>query len=123
MRRFPKQVLATLRDGKVLKIRAGTGAHRFLGIWVVVAQGRAFVRSWGLRPGGWYRTLLEERAGTILLGGRQIPVRARRARSEALKSAVDLAYVGKYSTPASLKWARGLASARRRDTTMELMPA
>jgi hypothetical protein len=38
------------------------------------------------------------------------------------RSAVDSAYVEKYSTPASLKWAHGLASAKRRDTTTELMP-
>lgn len=123
MRRFPKQVLATLRDGKVLKIRAGTRAHRFLGIWVVVAQGRVFVRSWSLRPEGWYRALLEEPSGAILVGGREIAVRTRGTRSEMLKRAVDHAYVQKYSTPASIKWARGLASPKRRNTTTELLPA
>jgi hypothetical protein len=116
-------ILAALRDGKTLRIRAGTRPHRFLGIWVVVTRGRAFVRSWSLGSGGWYRTLLEEPSAWILVAGREIPVRARRTKSEALRSAVDRAYLEKYSTPGSLKWARGLASAKRRDTTTELRPA
>ena len=29
-----------MRDGKILGIRAGTGPHRFIGIWVVVVEGR-----------------------------------------------------------------------------------
>jgi hypothetical protein len=38
--------LAVLRDGKGLRIRAGTSQHRFTGIWVVVVKDRAFIRSW-----------------------------------------------------------------------------
>ena len=42
----------------MLRIRAGA-EHRFIGIWAVVVDGRVFVRSWSLKPQGWYRTFLE----------------------------------------------------------------
>lgn len=45
MPRFPAGVLAAIRDGKILGIRAGTQPHRFIGIWAVVVEGRVFVRS------------------------------------------------------------------------------
>ena len=32
--RFPSHLLAQLHKGKTLRIRAGTGDHRFIGIWV-----------------------------------------------------------------------------------------
>jgi len=41
-RQFPEDILAVLRQGKGLRIRAGTSQHRFIGIWVVVVKDRAF---------------------------------------------------------------------------------
>ena len=64
-RRFPAGILVAIRDGKILHIRAGSEPHRFIGIWVVVVEGRVFVRSWSLKPRSWYRTFLEEPRGTI----------------------------------------------------------
>jgi hypothetical protein len=49
-RRFAGDILAAIRDGKILGIRAGTQPHRFIGIWAVVVEGRVFVRSWSLKP-------------------------------------------------------------------------
>jgi hypothetical protein len=37
-RQFSDDVLAVLREGKGLRIRAGTSQHRFIGIWVVVVK-------------------------------------------------------------------------------------
>jgi hypothetical protein len=59
-RRFSTATLATLRESKGLRIRAGNRMHRFIGIWVVVVDDRVFVRSWSLKPQGWYRTFLAE---------------------------------------------------------------
>ena len=123
IRRFPAGVLAAIRKGKRLGVRAGVGPHRFIGIWAVVVEGRVFVRSWTLKPGGWYRTFLEDPRGAMQVGRRELPARARRTRGERLLDAVDQAYLEKYGTPGSLKYARGLADARRRATTTELMPA
>lgn len=121
-RRFPAEVVAAIRDGKILGIRAGTAPHRFIGIWAVVVEGRVFVRSWSLKPRSWYRTFLEEPRGTISVDGRELEVRAVRTRSDRLKAAVDRAYLEKYHTPGSIKYARDLGKAKSRDTTTELVP-
>jgi hypothetical protein len=121
-RRFPDDVLATIRDGKILGIRAGTAPHRFIGIWVVVVQGRVFVRSWSLKPRSWYRTFLEEPRGTVNINGREMPVRAVHTRSDRLKDAVDRAYLEKYHTPGSIKYARDLGREKSSLTTTELVP-
>ena len=121
-RRFPDEVLAAIRDGKIIGLRAGTGPHRFIGIWAVVVEGRVFVRSWSLKPRSWYRTFLEEPRGAITVGDREIAVRAVRTRSERLKDAVDRAYLEKYHTPGSIKYAQDLGSEKSRATTTELVP-
>jgi len=121
-RGFPKDVVTAIRKGKILGIRAGTKPHRIIGIWAVVVENRAFVRSWSLKPHGWYRAFLEEPRGVIVVDGREIPVRAAFTRSERLKTAVDRAYREKFNTPGSLNFVRGFAYKKRRDTTTELVP-
>jgi hypothetical protein len=120
--RFPDDIVAAIRDGKILGLRAGTQPHRFIGIWAVVVEGRVFVRSWSLKPRSWYRTFLEEPRGTIQVADREIAVRAVRTRSERLKDAVDRAYLEKYKTPGSIKYAQDLGSEKSRATTTELVP-
>jgi hypothetical protein len=120
--RFAGDILAAIRDGKILGIRAGHQPHRFIGIWAVVVEGRVFVRSWSLKPRSWYRTFLEEPRGTIQVMDKEIPVRAVHTRSERLKQAVSRAYLEKYDTPGSVKYARDLGRARSRATTTELVP-
>ena len=120
--RFPASVLDAIRDGQILGIRAGAGDHRLIGIWAVVVEGRVFVRSWSLKPRSWYRTFLEEPRGTIQVGTRRFNVRAVRTRSERLRKAVDRAYLDKYNTPGSIKYAKDLGRPRSRATTTELQP-
>ena len=120
--RFPEDILVAIRDGDILHIRAGGEPHRFIGIWVVVVEGRAFVRSWSLKPRSWYRTFLKEPRGTIQVAGREIPVRAVQTRSERLKDAVDGAYLEKYKSPGAIKYARDLGRPKSRATTTELVP-
>lgn len=121
-RRFPAEVVAAVRDVKIIGLRAGSGPHRFIGIWAVVVEGRVFVRSWSLKPRSWYRRFLEEPRGAINVGGTEIAVRAVRTRSERLKAAVDRAYLEKYKTPGSIKYARDMGRAKSRATTTELLP-
>jgi hypothetical protein len=121
--RFDPEIVEELRKGKILGIRAGTAPHRFTGVWMVLVQGRLFVRSWSLKPRSWWRTFLEEPRGAVTIGARELAVRAVQTRSERLKDAVSEAYAKKYSTPASKKWVRGFRAKRRRDTTTELVPA
>jgi len=49
-------------------------------------------------------------------------VRAVQTRSLRLKDAVDRAYLEKYHTPGSLKFARDLGRKKSRETTTELVP-
>jgi hypothetical protein len=120
--RFPKKVLEAIRDGKILGVRAGSTPHRIIGIWAVVVENRVFVRSWSLKPRSWWRTFLEEPRGAIEVEGRILEVRAVQTRSERLKDAVSRAYLEKYRTPGSVKYARDLGRARSRATTTELLP-
>jgi hypothetical protein len=121
-RKFPKEIVAAIREGKILGIRAGTKPHRIIGIWAVVVEGRVFVRSWSLKPRSWHRTFLEEPRGVIEVNGRLIPVRAVFTRSERLKTAVNRAYAEKFPTPGSRLFVEGFKEKKRRDTTTELLP-
>jgi hypothetical protein len=121
-RGFSKEILAAIRDGKILGIRAGTKPHRIIGIWAVVVENRVFVRSWSLKERSWYRTFLEEPVGVIEVDNRRTPVRAVFTRSERLKAAVDKAYAEKFTTKGSLLFVEGFKEKTRRDTTTELCP-
>jgi len=120
--RFADDVVAAIAKSKILGIRAGTEPHRIIGIWVVVVEGRLFVRSWSIKPRSWYRTFLKEPRGVISIDGREYPVRAVRTRSERLKDAVDRAYAAKYHTPGSIQYVKDLCRRKSRDTTTELVP-
>ena len=122
-RTLPRAVVAAIDESKILGVRAGARSdHRFIGIWAVVIGGRVFARSWSLKPGGWYRTFLDDPRGTIQVGERQVRVRARPVRSERLRDAVERAYAEKYPTYGSAKYVRGFRTARRRDATVEFLP-
>src|SRR6266516_2721447 len=82
-RAFAKSTVAAIDASQILGVRAGLKSdHRFVGIWPVVVGGRVFGRSWSLKPGGWYRTFLEDSRGTMRVGDREIKIRAVPARSE-----------------------------------------
>ena len=122
MRRFPPSIVRAIDEGKILGIRAGRRSdHRFIGVWPVVVEGRVLVRSWTLKPNGWYQTFLSDPYGTIQVGARKIAVRAVRIRSERIRDAVETAYASKYATLGSRKFVRGFRTARRRDATIEFV--
>ena len=121
-RRLSRPVTAALDTAKIIGLRAGLKPHRFLGVWVVVVDGRAVVRPWNNKPQGWYRAFLEEPRGVLQVGERELPIRMARARGERLMDAIDAAYAAKYPTPGSRKWVRGFKTPRRRATTLEIKP-
>lgn len=123
-KRFAPSIVGAIDESKILGIRAGRRSdHRFIGVWPVVVDGRVLVRSWTLKPSGWYHTFLSDPYGTIQVGRRKVAVRAVRIRSERIRDAVETAYATKYPTPGSRKYVRGFRTARRRDATMEFVPA
>ncbi|HET6670151.1 MAG TPA: DUF2255 family protein [Pyrinomonadaceae bacterium] len=118
---FAEDVLDALRNSKILGVRAGK-EHRFTGVWVVVVEGRLFVRSWNNKPTGWFRAFRKEPNGTVQVAGLEIPVRTRLTRSARLRTAVTGAYGEKYNTKASRKWVEGFAEPARELATLEFVP-
>jgi hypothetical protein len=117
---FADAAIEALRNAKILGVRAGT-EHRHTGVWVVVVEGRVFVRSWNDKPTGWFRAFRKQPSGTIQVGGLEIPVRAKLARSERIRDAVTVAFGEKYTTKASRKWVEGFAEPARALTTLEFV--
>jgi hypothetical protein len=119
---LPRAIVAAIDASKIMGIRAGARSnHRYIGVWPIVVDGRVFIRSWTLKPDGWYRTFLEDPLGAIQVGEREVRVRAVRVRSARMLDAVEAAYAQKYSTPGSLKYVRGFRTKRRRETTIEFV--
>jgi hypothetical protein len=134
-KRFEKEVVEALRTAKIIGLKAGRGEHRFIGLWVVVVEGRAFVRSCGLAERSWYTAFEAEPVGVLQVGERQLAVRVPRSkepgswdlwtvrtRSERLKQLVSKAYLEKYHTPGSVKYAREMGRKGSRERTVELAP-
>jgi hypothetical protein len=119
-RRFPLRVLAAFKATRYLHIRSGD--HRFILIWVVVVDDRVIVRSWNDKASGWYRAFLSGARGDVRIGDRELPVRAVPVRSERLNNAADRAYAAKYTSRADAKYVEGFKSARRKASTLELLP-
>ena len=120
-RRFSKASIEALAHAKMIGVRAGT-AHKYTGVWVVVVEGRVFVRSWNDKRTGWFRAFLDEPAGSIQFADVERKVRATPTRSQRLRDAVSGAYGEKYDTRASQKWVRGFAQPKRAVNTLELTP-
>jgi hypothetical protein len=122
-RTLPRPVVAAVEAGKYFGVRAGARSdHRFIGIWMVVVDGRVFARSWTVRPDGWFDTFASDPLGAIEVGGRQVRVRAVRVRSAKIIKAMEAAYAAKYSTPGSKHYVRGFRTARRRAASVEFVP-
>ena len=54
MKRFGAAALRAIDATKYFRLRSGP-EHRYIAVWVVVVDGRVFVRPWNDRPTGWYR--------------------------------------------------------------------
>ena len=122
-KRFPDDILAAIRKEKIVGIRAGKDStHRVIGIWAVVVEGRVFVRSWSMKPRSWWRTFLEDPYGIIVVGKKEISIRAIQTRSERLKDLVSAAYKEKYNKPGDIQFVRDMSRKPSRDTTTELVP-
>jgi hypothetical protein len=122
-KRLSRAVIAAIDESSIMGIRAGArSAHRFIGVWPIVVEGRAFARSWTVKKDGWNQAFREDPMGVIQVGGREVRIRAVRVRSERLRDAIEDAYAVKYDTKSSKKYVRGFRTLRRRDTTVEFVP-
>jgi hypothetical protein len=113
------RLVGAVRDSWSVAIKIGSKPHRFIRIWAVVVGGRIYARSWSLSPGGWYRTLVADKHGLLQISGKTAPFRAVRGRGEALKAAIDRAYLKKYPRPGEAHYARDLCGPASRSSTVE----
>jgi len=121
--RFEPRILERIRNEKILGLRAGReSAHRVIGVWPIVVEGRVFIRSWSMKPRSWWRTFLEDPYGSIFVGDQDLQIRAIQTRSERLKDLVSQAYKEKYNTPGSIQFVKDMSRKKSRDTTTELVP-
>src|SRR5580765_5874235 len=109
---FADVVVTALHSAKIMGVRAGS-EHRYTGVCVVIVDGRVFVRSWNDKPTGWFRAFRSQPAGTIQVGGLELPVLAKQVRGSRIRDAVTAAFGEKYPTPASRKWVEGFADPPR----------
>ncbi len=123
--RFLDSILEAIDTERILGIRTGVNStHRVIGVWAVVVDGRVFVRSYQLKPGGWWRTLVKDPHGEIFVARRRrgIKVRALTVKSEKMKDAVSAAYKVKYNTPGSIGYVAEMSRSPSKDATVELVP-
>ena len=104
-----------------MPLYAGTEPHRFTGIWMVVADGRAYVRSWKIRgERSWHEDLARHRIGAIILDRHEITIESQPIESRHALDKVDTAYREKYGDK-WLSYVEDMVSPRSRRTTMELL--
>jgi len=119
--RFDDPIVEAARTAKIAGVRAGT-EHRYTGVWIVVVDGRLFVRSWNDKPTGWFQAFQEQPIGTLQLATLEIPVRGKPVRSSSIRDAVTEAFGDKYNTKGSQQWVKGFAEPKRLVNTLEFVP-
>jgi hypothetical protein len=82
-----------------------------------------FARSYQLKPGGWWRTLMADPHGEIFVARRKrgIKVHAVPVKSEKMNDKVSTAYKEKYNTPGSVGYVAEMSRPPSRNATVELV--
>ena len=119
--RFDEAIVEAARKAKIVGVRAGT-EHRYTGVWVVVVEGRVFVRSWNDKPTGWFQAFRKQPTGMLQLASLELAVRGKAVRSARIRDAVTKALGEKYNTKGSQQWVKGFAEAERVVNTLEFVP-
>jgi len=119
MANFDKDVLSDLRERKEVSIRTDKHPGTAVTIWVVVAGGDVFVRSFLGPKGRWYRDLASGGSATLEFGGRRLEVRAVPANEPDTVARVSRAFLGKYR-PSS--YAQAMVQPGTLPTTLRLDP-
>ena len=107
LRTFQPETLELLEAEKEVRIRTRRpdGSRVRTIVWIVVVHGRAYVRSWRGERGYWYQAAREyPNDVSVVVRGREIPVRAVHVTDEASIAECSSGLLAKYarsrSTPA-----------------------
>jgi hypothetical protein len=89
-------------------------------IWIVVAEGDAYVRSVKAESGKWYRAIRQQPLATLYAGNQPIRVRAVPATDDETNAKVSAVYLQKYAAD---PWAPPIVRDEVLPTTLRLEPA
>jgi hypothetical protein len=123
MTTFPADVAARFRKARTVEIEtsyaSGAPAHRAI-IWIVADEdGRAYVRSHRGQSGRWYRELVANPVGAVVVDGRRVPVQASPAGAAGIEACSRLLREKHATAGGSLT---SMLRDEVLDTTLELAP-
>jgi len=119
MAHFDAETLRRLSMAREVWIRTDKRPNSAVIIWVVVADGDVFVRSWRGASGRWYRDLAQGGLASLEFNGSRLPVQAVPAIDAAAIARVSDGFLQKYRTSAH---AQEMVRAEILSTTLQLEP-
>jgi hypothetical protein len=121
---FPDNFFHHLANHTLTGIKAGPDRDRFTPIWVVQVGQRVFARSWNKSESGWFGNLLQNGTGHLQFGNHTIAIRAKRLLpNDTIHSAIDAAYLARYTLPESIPYAQGISQPEYAHFTIEFFMA
>lgn len=119
MARFDSATLRDLDTVREFDIRTGKHPKTAVVIWVVVADGEVFVRSFRGATGRWYRDLAAGGPATLAFNGRELAVQAIPAGNQDAVDRASRAFLTKY---AASPYAQAMVKTDILSTTLRLEP-
>jgi hypothetical protein len=116
---FDADAVRLLGETHEVNIRTDRHPDTAVVIWVVVADGAAFVRSFRGAKGRWYRDLAAGGPATLEVAGRALAVQAVPVSEPAAIEEVSRAFLAKY---APSPYAQAMVQADILSTTLRLDP-
>lgn len=111
-----------VKNNSLIGIKAGLDRPNFLDIWMVVVDERIFARSWGFAERSWYNSFLQNPNGQIKCGNKVFSIKAViPADKETITEKINIAYLTKYNTGESIKYAQGIVKQEHIKKTMEFI--
>ena len=89
-------------------------------IWIVTVDGDLYVRSWKGEAGRWYRRARRYATGSVIVAGREYPVRFVPAADPDLDALIDQEYLRKYGRNS---YSGAMTQPPAASTTLRLEPA
>jgi hypothetical protein len=116
---FDAPMLAVLRDTEEVAVRTSKHPANAVVIWIVVADGEVFVRSFRGGKGRWYRDLAAGGPATLEVAGHPLEVQAIPASDQASIDRASREFLRKY---AASPYAQAMVQPDLLPTTLRLEP-
>jgi len=116
---FDAATLAALHATNEVRLRSGTRTGRGVIIWIVVADGAAYVRSVRGPTGKWFVAAEAAGQASLLLGEREVAVSVTPVADPTTIEAVSQAFLTKYATS---PYAKSIVAPATLGTTLRLDP-